>query len=85
MQSTSPGALLEEQLSKARSASSGRSAETVYGGQEHDLRQTVIALAEGRVLGEHVSPGRHDLPALTDAAVLLPVATGESGGAATDR
>lgn len=98
----------EEQLDQARSASSGRSAVTVHGGHEHDLRQTLIALAEGRALGEHASPGeatlqvvagqvrltageetwtggvgdhlvipptRHDLEAITDAVVLLTVAT----------
>ena len=101
-------ALVDELLDRARSASSGRSARTVHGGHEHDLRQTVIALAGGRALGEHESPGeatlqvlrgevrlsagdetwdltagdhlvipprRHDLVALTDAAVLLTVAT----------
>lgn len=94
-------------LEKARSASAGRSAQTVHGGQDHHLRQTVIALAGGRALGEHESPGeatlqvlegtvrlhagdetwegavgdfvlippvRHDLEAVTDAAVLLSVA-----------
>jgi quercetin dioxygenase-like cupin family protein len=108
MRSTSLTRLAEEQLEKARGASSGRAAVTVHGGHEHDLRQTVIALADGRSLGEHESPGeatlqvlsgrvrlvagdeawegaegahlvipptRHDLTALTDAAVLLTVAT----------
>ena len=98
----------EEQLDKARSATSGRAAVTVHGGREHDLRQTVIALAEGHSLGDHDAPGeatlqvlvgrvritagedtwegsaadhvvipqhRHDLAALTDAVVLLTVAT----------
>lgn len=100
--------LAEGQLLLARAASSGRSAVTVYGGQQHDLRQTLIALAEDRALGEHAAPGeatlqvlqgrvrltagadawevaagelvvipsaRHDLAALTDAVVLLTVAT----------
>lgn len=108
MKSTSLTRLVEDQLDKARGASSGRGAVTVHGGRKHDLRQTVIALAEGRSLGEHESPGeatlqvlsghvrliageeawegtegdhlvipptRHDLTALTDAAVLLTVAT----------
>ena len=108
MNSTSLTRLGEEQIDKARAASSGRAAVTVHGGQEHDLRQTVIALADGRSLGEHESPGeatlqvlvgrvrltagedtwegtagdhvvippqRHDLAALTDAVVLLTVAT----------
>ena len=108
MKSTSLHQLVEEQLAKARTASSGRAAVTVHGGQEHDLRQTVIALVEGRSLGEHEAPGeatlqvlsgnvrlaagdetwegaegdhlvipptRHDLTALSDAAVMLTVAT----------
>jgi quercetin dioxygenase-like cupin family protein len=108
MESRSLTSLVAEQLEAARAASSGRAAVTVHGGQIHDLRQTVIALAAGRSLGEHESPGeatlqvlegevrlhaggdtwtgtagdylllpphRHDLEALSDAAVLLTVAT----------
>ena len=54
----------DQHLEAARSASSGRSAVTVYGGQEHDMRQTLIALAEGRSLGEHESPGEASLQVL---------------------
>ena len=50
-------ALTRQQLKLARTASSGRSAQTVYGGHEHTLRQTLIALAAGRRLDEHDSPG----------------------------
>lgn len=108
MQTTSLTALVHEHLAVAHAASAGRSAVTVHGGREHDLRQTLIALAERRSLGEHESPGeatlqvlvgrvrlhagdetwegsagdhvvippaRHDLAALTDAVVLLTVAT----------
>lgn len=53
--------LAESQLVAARAASSGRSAVTVYGGQRHDLRQTLIALADGRALGEHQAPGEATL------------------------
>ena len=53
--------LADEQLEAARTASSGRAATTVYGGQQHDLRQTLIALAAGRRLGEHDSPGEATL------------------------
>ena len=108
MITTSLTRLGEEQLAVARDASSGRAAVTVHGGREHDLRQTLIALAQGRALGEHEAPGeatlqvlrgrvrltagedswegeagdhvvipprRHDLAALSDAVVLLTVAT----------
>lgn len=50
-------ALAREQLELARAASSGRSARTVFGGHEHVLHQTLIALAAGQGLDEHDSPG----------------------------
>ncbi|MET4431585.1 MULTISPECIES: cupin domain-containing protein [unclassified Mycolicibacterium] len=46
-----------EQLAAAGRASSGRSAHTVYGGHEHVLRQTMIALVAGQRLDEHSNPG----------------------------
>ena len=57
MEKLSLTALARQQLKLARAASSGRSAQTVYGGHEHALRQTLIALAAGRRLDEHDSPG----------------------------
>ena len=57
MQKLSLTAMSREQLTRAESASSGRSANTVYGGHEHVLRQTVIALAAGQTLEEHENPG----------------------------
>jgi hypothetical protein len=48
MQATSLTALAEEQLTAARTASSGRSAQTIVGGHDRALRQTLIALAEGQ-------------------------------------
>ena len=57
MEKSSLTALAREQLKLAQRASSGRSARTVYGGHEHVLRQTVIALAAGHGLDEHESPG----------------------------
>jgi quercetin dioxygenase-like cupin family protein len=50
-------ALVRHQLTEARAASSGRSAHTVYGGHEHVLRQTVIALNAGQALDDHENPG----------------------------
>lgn len=108
MQGESLNRLAEEQLAAARESSSGRAAVTVFGGREHDMRQTLIALVEGHGLGEHESPSeaslqvltgevrirageeswsgtagdylvippsRHDLHAVSDAVVLLTVAT----------
>jgi hypothetical protein len=53
MQKLSLDALAREEVQTARQASSGRSARTVFGGHEHVLRQTVIALLVGRALGDH--------------------------------
>ncbi|GAA1161354.1 hypothetical protein GCM10009583_34950 [Ornithinicoccus hortensis] len=57
MEKSSLTALAREQLRKATASSAGRSASTVYGGHEHVLRQTVIALAGGQRLEEHENPG----------------------------
>jgi quercetin dioxygenase-like cupin family protein len=57
MSNISLTALAREQLELAVAASSGRSGHTVFGGREHRLRQTMIALASGRALDEHTNPG----------------------------
>ncbi len=57
MQKQSLTALVRHHLQLAQQASSGRSAETVYGGHEHRLRQTLIAMVGGNSLAEHDSPG----------------------------
>jgi quercetin dioxygenase-like cupin family protein len=57
MEKSSLTALARQHLITAREASSGRSAHTVYGGHEHTLRQTLIALVAGRRLDEHENPG----------------------------
>src|SRR6476659_5334755 len=57
MQQESLTALVSQHLETASKASSGRSAHTVYGGHEHVLRQTLIALTAGQVLAEHENPG----------------------------
>jgi quercetin dioxygenase-like cupin family protein len=64
MEKSSLTALVRHQLDQARAASSGRSAHTVYGGHEHVLRQTVIALAAGHTLNEHENPGEATLHVL---------------------
>lgn len=56
--------LATELLAKARQGHSGRAAHTVYGGHEHGLRQTLIALAAGHELGEHESPDEATLQVL---------------------
>ena len=64
MQTTSLTALVHQHLTIAREASSGRSSHTVYGGHEHTLLQTLIALASGQHLDEHESPGEANLHVL---------------------
>ena len=49
--------LAAERLAKAVSNKSGRSSLTVYSRPGARLRQTLTALAAGRVMGEHKSPG----------------------------
>lgn len=50
-----------EHLERAAATSTGRSSETVYGGHERVLRQTLVALTEGTSLGEHDNPGEATL------------------------
>lgn len=50
-------ALAREQAKQAAADSTGRSSTTVFGGHERVLRQTLIALAAGRTMAEHESPG----------------------------
>lgn len=57
MEKSSLSALARTLLTQARSAPAGRAADTVYGGHEHVLRQTVITLLSGRRLDEHANPG----------------------------
>jgi quercetin dioxygenase-like cupin family protein len=47
-------ALTQTHLSAARRASNGRSTELIV--HDHQLRQTVIALAKGQALSEHNAP-----------------------------
>lgn len=64
-------ALARHELEKARDASSGRSAHTVFGGHEHVLRQTMIALRAGAGLQEHESPGDATLHVLQGRVTLV--------------
>ena len=64
MQKESLTALVRQHLETASTATSGRSAHTVYGGHEHVLRQTLIALRAGSSLDEHENPGEATLQVL---------------------
>jgi quercetin dioxygenase-like cupin family protein len=64
METFSLDAIAREQATRAAAASSGRSAQTVYGGHDHALRQTVLALTAGSSLDGHESPGEATLQVL---------------------
>jgi quercetin dioxygenase-like cupin family protein len=57
MQKLSLEAAARELLGQAASSPGGRTAQTVVGGHERVLRQTVIAMISGAELAEHASPG----------------------------
>lgn len=61
MRTTSLISLGHDHLTKAASATAGRSAVSLNSGQGHSLRQTLIALTAGHRLGEHESPGEATL------------------------
>jgi quercetin dioxygenase-like cupin family protein len=71
MQHESLTELVRHHLETAVTASSGRSAHTVYGGHEHALRQTLVALQAGRRLDEHESPGEATLQVLHGRVTLV--------------
>ena len=50
-------ALGHQLLERAAAAGGGHTADTVVGGHERILRQTVIAMVKGAVLAEHENPG----------------------------
>jgi quercetin dioxygenase-like cupin family protein len=64
-------ALVRQHLEIASTASSGRSAQTIYGGQANVLRQTLIALRGGSSLDEHESPGEATLQVLHGRVALV--------------
>lgn len=57
MQKFSLEATSRELLERARTTSAGRASETVVGGHEKVLRQTVVAMVKGAALGDHENPG----------------------------
>ncbi|WP_017556895.1 cupin domain-containing protein [Nocardiopsis baichengensis] len=57
MNKISLDALASRLQERAAGSSAGRSAETVVGGHERTLRQTLIALTAGASLSDHPNPG----------------------------
>src|SRR5690349_18397064 len=70
MQKFSLVALARELLERAETASGGHTAETVVGGHEHVLRQTVVALRRGATLADHENPGEATVQVLKGRVVL---------------
>lgn len=64
MQKISLEAIAREQLEAAGTTGAARSSVTVFGGHEHALRQTVIALLADATLSEHENPGEATLQVL---------------------
>lgn len=81
MEKSSLTALARQQLVLAQTASSGRSARTVFGGHEHVLRQTLIALVAGRTLDEHENPGEATVHVLQGRVRLATGGTSWEGSA----
>ena len=75
MEKMSLTALAREQLAGAERASSGRSAHTVYGGHEHVLRQTLIALTQVRRSTSMRIPARRPCKSCTAVSGSPPAAT----------
>ncbi|HEX3592498.1 MAG TPA: cupin domain-containing protein [Pseudonocardiaceae bacterium] len=61
MQKFSLDAMAREHLERAAAGTTHRSSVTVFGGHEHALRQTLIALVAGASMAEHDSPGEATL------------------------
>jgi len=83
MQQLSLSTLAREQLQIAQASTSGRSASTVYGGHDHVLRQTLIAIVGGRRLDEHANPGEATVHVL-HGRVTLVAANNEWSGSPGD-
>jgi quercetin dioxygenase-like cupin family protein len=71
MQKESLHALTRHHRQVARQSTSGRSAHTIYGGHEHVLRQTLIALRAGSDMAEHESPGEATVQVLQGRVTLV--------------
>jgi len=56
--------LARQQLERAVDAGGGHTADTVFGGRENVLRQTVIGMVKGAKLAEHNNPGEATLQVL---------------------
>lgn len=76
--------ILEQQatelLAQARSQRSGRASHLVVGGPESTMTQTLIALRDGTVLGEHQNPGEATVLVLSGQVRLISGESRADGG-----
>lgn len=79
MQNESLYELTQHHLEAARTASSGRSAQTLFGGHDHVLRQTLIALRAGSALDEHENPGEATVQVLHGHVTLVAAGSSSDG------
>jgi quercetin dioxygenase-like cupin family protein len=70
MQKLSLEATARQLLGQAAGSDGGRTAQTVMGGHERVLRQTVIAMVKDAVLAEHANPGEATVYVLHGRVVL---------------
>lgn len=70
MQKLSLDALSRQLIDQAAGAAGGRAAQTVLGGHERVLRQTLIAMVKDTTLAEHASPGEASVHVLRGRVVL---------------
>ena len=68
-----------ELAGKAAQTKSGRAADTVFGGHEKRMRQTVVALREGAEMAEHESPGEATMTVISGRLRLVVGDTAWSG------
>lgn len=64
---------------KASESTSGRAADTVFGGHEKRMRQTVVSLREGMEMAEHENPGEATLLVISGRLRLVSGGTSWSG------
>ncbi|MDO5741038.1 MAG: cupin domain-containing protein [Ornithinimicrobium sp.] len=60
-----------ELAARAAQTKSGRAADTIFGGHEKRMRQTLIALQAGQELAEHDSPGEATLLVISGRVQLV--------------
>ena len=80
MEKISLDALARQLIESAATAGGHHTAETVYGGQEKVLRQTVIGMKADSLLSEHENPGQATVLVLHGRVRLLAADQSWEGG-----